>query len=429
MGSGVLARFVALVLGALALTGCSLIAPFTPPRPTALPLVPQIAFVGSDDQVYVAEADGSSARQLTRRVGGVLDNLGWTYRWPTYSPDGRHVAFAGYHAESGRLVSTAVLSAQSDQTEALALLESTELAPIYLYWSPDNRHLTVLFQREAGLELHLLDSAGTEPARRLITGQPLYWSWAPDGRVLAVHVGGDAQSSDDAWVGLLHVGENDAREERFSDAPGGFRAPAWAPAGNGLAYVGLGGGLSVLSVRDAAGNVNRLATSPTDIAFNWSPGGEWVAFSAQVVGTPLYQGLEVARPDGKERHRLVEEPLAGFFWAPDGNRLAVLGIDMASRQLVWSTVQVDGQGRRTLDSFVPSSDFAFQLPFFDQFAQSTSVWSPDGRKLVYATEGGSARQNGSVAGERVMVLDVAGQTPHGAVARGSVGVWSPARER
>jgi TolB protein len=424
----VFTRLVGLLLFTASLAGCGLLSQpeatsTAPPRS-----VPQIGYIGADDQVYVSEPDGSSARQLTAQVSGLSNDQGWTYRWPTYSPDGRHLAFAGYRTQSGALLSSAVLSSDVGQANASVVLESTDLAPIYLYWSPDSRHLTALLQRGSNLELHLLDSAGKEAPRKLLVGQPLYWSWASDGKTLAVHVGADPQSSD-TWVGLLHVTDASTQEERFPDAPGGFRAPAWAPGASvdKLAYVALGGGRSILTVRNAAGQITRITSSATDVAFNWSPPGDWLAFASASADTPAaYTGLEVARADGSERHSLSQDPLVAFYWAPDGKRLALLGLDAPAQALSWSVVSVDGKQRQSLTSFVPSSDFAFQLPFFDQYAQSTRLWSADGQKLVYGAGGGSERRNGSTLSEHVMLLDAAGQAAPAAVAQGSVAVWSPA---
>ena len=423
------ARVVGLLLFMASTAGCGLLSQPTGPSTPQPSTVPQIGYIGADDQVYVSQPDGSAGRQLTAQVSGLSDNQGWTYRWPTYSPDGRHLAFAGYRTQSGVLLSSAVLSADVGQSSSTVILESTDLAPIYLYWAPDSRHLTALLQRGSTLELHLLDSTTSEAPRQLLVGQPLYWSWAPDGKTLAVHVGADPQSSD-TWVGLLHIADASTQQERFPDAPGSFRAPAWAPgaAADKVAYVALGGGTSILSVRDAAGQVTRITSSATDVAFNWSPTGDWLAFASASPNTPAtYTGIEVARPDGSERHRLTSDPLVAFYWAPDGKRLALLGLDSAAQALAWSVVSVDGKQHQPLTSFVPSSDFAFQLPFFDQYAQSTRVWSPDGQKLVYGAAGGSERRNGSGQSEQVMLLDASGQAAPVAIARGSVAVWSPAR--
>ena len=103
----------------------------------------------------------------------------------------------------------------------------------------------------------------------------------------------------------------------------------------------------------------------------------------------------------------------------------MVGIDTGARTLTWSVLSVDGKTKRPLNAFLPSSDFAFQLPFFDQYAQSTSVWSAVSKRLVYGAASGDDRSNGSSQRERVVVLDADGLTPAAAVADGGAGVWSP----
>src|SRR2546423_1415748 len=66
--------------------------------------VEQIAYVGSDGHVHVAEADGSGARSLSESVAGLSGGPGWLFRWPTYSPDGRRLAFGGYRTEAGQML-------------------------------------------------------------------------------------------------------------------------------------------------------------------------------------------------------------------------------------------------------------------------------------------------------------------------------------
>jgi TolB protein len=424
-----IARLAGMLVSTALVAGCGLFGPTPSDRSTPRPAMSQIAYVGSDDHVYIAEADGSSARQVTRQVSGLSTDQGWAYRWPTYSPDGRRIAFAGYRSGASQMLSAAVLVADVGQASTTTMLESAGMATIYLYWSPDNRHLSALLQHGRDLELHLFDATNQEQPRQLLVGQPLYWSWAPDGKTLAVHVGGAGSPAPDTWVGLLHVGQGDAREERFADAPGEFRAPAWSPSGTKLAYASLGGGASLLTVRDLAGQTTRIASAATsDVAFNWSPSGDWLAFAAGDPGRPgLYQGLDVVHPDGSARHRLSQDALVAFYWSPDATRLAVVGVDTGARALTWTVLSVDGKTKLPLSAFVPSSDFGFQLPFFDQYAQSTSVWSADSKRLVYGADSGADRSNGSGQGERVVVLDADGLTSAVAVANGGLAVWSPPR--
>jgi TolB protein len=174
--------------------------------------------------------------------------------------------------------------------------------------------------------------------------------------------------------------------------------------------------------------VTRLTSSTRDVSFNWSPSGEWLAFSYGDPGLPgLYRGVEVVHPDGSGQRTLSQDPLVAFYWSPDAARLAVVGFESGARSLTWSVLSIDGKTKRPLSSFMPSTDFGFQLPFFDQYAQSTSVWSADSKRLVFGSQGGGTPTPGGSRAERVVVLDADGVQPVTAVADGSVAVWSPPR--
>src|SRR5437870_6206968 len=111
------------------MAGCALLGPQAPERPAAKASVSTIAYIGGDDHVYVAEPDGSAPRALTQQVTGRSNDQDWTFRWPTYSPDGRRLAFAGYRTRAGQLLSAAVLSADVGQSASRVVIESADLAP------------------------------------------------------------------------------------------------------------------------------------------------------------------------------------------------------------------------------------------------------------------------------------------------------------
>jgi TolB protein len=401
------------------LAGCTAFGPNPFNREAAKQPVLQLAYVGPDDHIYIAEGDGSNPRQITRQVSGLSTDQGWSYHWPTYSPDGKRLAFAGYRSAAGQPGSAGVFVADVIQSKATVLLESSELSAIYLYWSPNGRDLAALLQHGSDLVLYLFDASGVEQPRELLVGQPLYWSWAPDGTTIAVHVGGVANSGGQAWVGLLHLGQGGAQQERFADAPGDFRAPGWSASGEKLAYASLGGGQSLLTVRDSTGHVSHVASGPTDVAFTWSPSGEWLAFAYGDPSLPgLFQDLEIARPDGSDRRTLSRDPLVAFYWSPDASRLAAVGFDSGARALTWTVLSVDAKSHTILNSFVPSTDFSFELPFFDQYAQSTNVWSADSKRIVYGSQSGGQ-------GERVMVQYADAASPAAPVADGGMAAWSP----
>jgi TolB protein len=89
----------------------------------------------------------------------------------------------------------------------------------------------------------------------------------------------------------------------------------------------------------------------------------------------------------------------------------------------WRVVDTATGEDRTVADFFPSSDQVIWLTYFDQYAYSHQVWSPDSRYLVFAgtlVEGDAAEGQGS----RVFVLDVDGSEPPLALAAGLLASWS-----
>jgi hypothetical protein len=103
---------------------------------------------------------------------------------------------------------------------------------------------------------------------------------------------------------------------------------------------------------------------------------------------------------------MAEGQVAAFFWSPDGERLAVLEIDMSQQgpqgrvvparwnpsllpqsspvRLQWRVINMADGATADFPSFHPTDAFLFLIPYFDQYAQSLSLWSPDGQSLIYA---------------------------------------------
>jgi TolB protein len=70
-----------------------------------------------------------------------------------------------------------------------------------------------------------------------------------------------------------------------------------------------------------------------------------------------------------------------------------------------------------LVAFRPTRSFLFILPYFDQYAQSIRLWSPDSRYLVYSHQD-SAQQAG------IWVVDTEGEEAPRRLADGVLAVWS-----
>jgi hypothetical protein len=98
-----------------------------------------------------------------------------------------------------------------------------------------------------------------------------------------------------------------------------------------------------------------------------------------------------------------------FSWDPSGQRLLILEVTDAGgfRWRVW-----EGGQSTVFTDFLPAPGFLRDLvPFFDQYAQSMTLWSPGGTAFVYP---------GSVAGvEGIWLQDLEGSDP----VRVSGGTW------
>ena len=107
-------------------------------------------------------------------------------------------------------------------------------------------------------------------------------------------------------------------------------------------------------------------------------------------------GVVVVDVESGEVNVASQSPSVGFFWSPDGESLLVMGTDddlVAPH--VWQT-----SGESTeFTQYRPSGTVARDLlPFFPQYAQSLTFWSPDSTAFAF---GGAIEGNQGIWVQRV----------------------------
>ena len=194
------------------------------------------------------------------------------------------------------------------------------------------------------------------------------------------------------------------------------------------------GSLAIMLGVELAGRFDGSFIWLVGIAFGWAPDGKHVAYiagEAQTLG--MIGKLTIVNPAKPEDSVTVEhESVMAFFWAPNSKQLAYFVPEIieatpepgsssqeAQRFLVLHLFVADagnGESRR-LATFVPTRDFYNILPYFDQYHQSATIWSPDNNNIVLSF----LSQDGTPG---IAVAAASGQMEPRVIKEGYLAFWS-----
>jgi Tol biopolymer transport system component len=286
----------------------------------------------------------------------------------------------------GDVVDSGFYVSNLDGSGEVPVWQSQSDTPVFCAWSPDSGSLAMLVTDGSSVTLLLVRSIAraSEPPVTVDTGHELYFAWAPDSRSLLVHTSTDAGES---TLKQVDVTSPNLAMTKLAFVPSAFRSPDWSPSGRYQVISGsTQGDGEQLFLREATSNALRsLGTFGPNAAFEWSPKGDKLAVGSgeeSFLG-PRYPTLAVVDPESRRQTVVSHDGAFAFFWSPDGKRLAIL--EAAPPDAIqWVVVDADGGNRHALETFVPDRGYSELIGFFDQFAQSLSVWSTDGQYLVFS---------------------------------------------
>jgi Tol biopolymer transport system component/DNA-binding winged helix-turn-helix (wHTH) protein len=361
-----------------------------------------------------------------------LTRLAGKEAWPAFAPDGEQVAFA-WSGEKFDNTDIYVTLVGSSTVRRLTTDPADDYAPT---WSPDGRRIAFLRRVGRGARIHVMSALGgpdqpvsafpagaTHPAS-LIT---VHITWSPDGHYVVAGYDPLAPGGASAGLYLVPIDGGPARAITRPKSPTFHFSPVFSPDGRRMAYAScdtrgldstwlMPGDCSVASVGvDATfgpvGAVRTLTSQPVDPAgMAWSRDGKSILFIGEgsssvnlwrlwVDGTREPETVEVAGGHAEHpaaatsRDRLVfsrydwdmhlyrfspGKPLERVaassssegdpHFSPDGRRIAFFS-HRSGQRAIW-VAAADGSDPRQLTSH--------------QWGwQGSPNWSPDGRTIAF----------------------------------------------
>lgn len=395
----------------------------------------RIAYVGEDHNIYSLRLHDGELTALTNDATAARH-----YQWPMWSVDDRLVYFCCDPAFSNTFDVAAYVSDDGIGPGRVEFSSNFEVFT-YAYWSPRNlgtdetsRELALLLNQypSRGFVVRLINSGDdTQDSQLLGSGAPFYFSWSPDGsrmlwqrnnRRLDVY---SFETDETTSVGLL---------------PGAFQAPAWSPVDDRLLVAVLSGDLRGTNLSVITQDSTQVLRSDLTglISFSWSPDGNYVAYRT-IVDNRLSALSILDAITGEVVATTRAEGAIAFFWSPNsryiayitpgvapgtfstrpsGNNMMVGSAQQQNPGLAWSVIDVASGNTRRYGNFMPTTEMIYLLTFFDQFAQSHRVWSPDSRYVVF----------GEVIPDNTPAISILDMTRTDAVpffiADGVIGFWS-----
>ncbi|MFC1463963.1 MAG: hypothetical protein ACFLMY_03850 [Candidatus Brachytrichaceae bacterium NZ_4S206] len=408
----------------------------------------QIVYVTTDNNIMLTDPTGRKITPITSDAF-VSENrqAGRVYQFPTFSNDGRFIAFVSLSASEGfnGITNTVHVAPVSGGT-ITDLYSTSEWNIPYVDWSPDSNQVAFLTISPRSGAIRVVGRSGGDISI-FDTGSPTYWHWRADSAAMITHLGGRATTKGLANVSVIEAkGAVKGEQTIIEELPGAFQSPHWSPDGRHMLFVAYTDGQDELVLADASGKpVCTLESVEDNAYFAWSPNGKYVA----VLDTsPSPQGILVPAALtiydlGAGTSNVVHDEASMFFWSPDGKKLAVYSIVFDATL----TPLGDGAGKRgaplaqtrspalrieivdvatgtkikVADTY-PSRQFIQYFPYFDQYSRAITPWSPDGRRLVLASIS-PTRETADIA---VATLNAAGTSVDlNRIAAGTIAFWSP----
>jgi TolB protein len=245
-------------------------------------------------ELYIVDYDGFNPRRVT--VNGSLNIL------PTWTPDGRSLAYVSYRQGSPLIYLASIFEGKSIANVTAEPKDAQAFAPAV---SPDGKRIAFSSNRSGNLDIWVANIDGSSPRRLTSTAAPdTAPVWSPTGQEIAFTSGRSGSPQ-------IYVMDSEGLNVRRLTTIGNWNdAPAWNPSKqySEIAYTSRleAGGFDIAIVDLGTRQVRQITQGRGSCEYpTWAPNGRHLAFSCSRGKT--WQ-ITVADRDGRTLQTLSTGP-------------------------------------------------------------------------------------------------------------------------